>query len=84
MSQKLSCKLLNVNIDFSEFLLLEIEGFNVCNKMNIGVIYRSPSSNSDNDLNMYKLINSICLDNKNNLILVGDFNWPYTDLNTWS
>ena len=84
VSQNLSCKLLNVNIDFSEFLLLEIEGFNVCNKTTIGVIYRSPSSNSDNDLNMYKLINSICQDNKNNLILVGDFNWPYIDWNTWS
>ena len=51
--------------------------------MIIGVIYRSPSSKTDNDLKLYEFINTISRDYKNNLLLVGDFNWPNIDWKNW-
>jgi len=84
VSQDLSCKVLNVDIDFSEFLLIEIEGCSAYNKTTIGVIYRSPSSKPENDLKLYQLINNLCVDNKHKLILVGDFNWPNIEWHSWS
>ena len=39
--------------------------------MIIGVIYRSPSSKTDNDLKLYEFINTISRDYKNNLLLTG-------------
>ena len=79
-SQDLSCKVVNVNVDFSEFLVLEIEGRCAYNNTTIGVIYRSPSSKSDNDLKLHELINTICTSQSNNkIILMGDFNWPNID-----
>lgn len=83
VSKDLPCKLLNVNVDFSEFLLIEIETLHACNKMIIGVIYRSPSSKTDNDLKLYEFINTISRDYKNNLLLVGNFNWPNIDWKIW-
>ena len=75
VSQDLACKLVNVNVNFSEFLLLQVTGVFAHNKsMLIGIIYRSPNSVTENDLKLFELINTICSDNKNNLLLVGDFN----------
>ena len=83
MSQDLACKLVNVNVNFSEFLSNRC----VCtdNKsIFIGIIYRSPNSVTENDLKLFELINTICLDNKNKLLLVGDFNWPNIEWSSWS
>jgi len=38
VSRDLSCKVLNVNVDFSEYFILEIEGCSAYNKTTIGVI----------------------------------------------
>jgi len=54
------------------------------NKTIVGVIYRSPCSKAENDLKLFELINTVCLDNKNKVILVGDFNWPNIDWKSWS
>ena len=85
MSQDLACKFVNVNVNFSEFLLLELTGVCTHNKrMLIGIIYRSPNSVTENDLKLFELINTICSDNKNNLLLAGDFNWPNIEWSPWS
>ena len=48
MSQDLACKFVNVNVNFSEFLLLEVTGVCTDNKsIFIGIIYRSPNSVTD-------------------------------------
>jgi len=81
----ISPKLVNVNVNFSEFLLLEVTVVCTYNKsIFIGIIYRSPNSVTENDLKLFELINTTCLDNRNKLLLVGDFNWPNIEWPTWS
>ena len=41
-------------------------------------------SKTDNDLKLYEFINTISRDYKNNLLLVGDLNWPNIDWKNWS
>jgi len=80
----ISPKLVNVNVNFSEFLLLEVTVVCTYNKsIFIGIIYRSPNSVTENDLKLFELINTTCLDNRNKLLLVGDFNWPNIEWPTW-
>lgn len=45
VSQHLSCKVLNVNVDFSEFISLEIKGRSAYNKTIIAVIYKASTVN---------------------------------------
>ena len=59
MSSELLCKQINYSSHFNEFILLEIE----CEEnteLTVGVFYRSPSCNVDNDLKLFDLVNSLC------------------------
>ena len=48
--------------------------------MLIGVIYRSPSSTSDNNEKLLKMIEqAITISNSKRLLIMGDFNFPEID-----
>ena len=81
--QDLVCKQLNYDSSFSEFVLLEIVG-RENKKLTLGVFYRSPSSNVDNDFKLFDLINGLCAANIGNLLCLGDFNWPHINWSTWT
>ena len=49
-------------------------------KLTLGV----PSSNVDNDLKLFDLINGLCAANIGNLLCLGDFNWPHINWSTWT
>ena len=49
-----------------------------------GVIYRSPSSNSQNDICLSNLITLATQSCKSHLLIMGDFNYPNIDWSTWS
>ena len=53
-------------------------------KFLIGNIYRSPNSDLPNDSDLHDLINSVSSLNNTQFILVGDFNFPDIDWDTWS
>jgi len=83
VSQDLLCKQLNYDSNFSEFTLLEI----TCKdstKLTVGVFYRSPSNTTENDLNSFALKSSLCTAKVENLLCLGDFNWPNINWSTWT
>jgi len=52
-------------------------------KLTVGVFYRSPSSNDDNDIKLFDLINRLRMTKGENLLL-GDFNWPNINWSFWT
>src|ERR1043165_7676199 len=75
VSDKLNITKLEFSSSFRENLVLQIR---VTNDTSIifGTFYRSPISDSQNDFYLLDLINSICKEYKDRLILIGDFNLP--------
>lgn len=76
--KNVSVTTLDLNNGFTECLLLSIagDGFSI----NLGVIYRSPSSDKVNDDALLDVINKMCK-LSGSFILLGDFNLPNI---TWS
>ena len=68
----------NIEIDYEEYLMLEIQGNNSV-KAIIGVLYRSPNSPPGNNLNLFKLLNTVVALYKCKILLLGDFNLPNID-----
>ena len=69
----LSSSIININSSFSEFLFVQIKLFENYN-LTIGAIYRSPSSNSENNLALVKLINTVIKSIHGKILFIGDFN----------
>ena len=49
----------------------------------IGVVYRSPNSDMNNDNNLGNLLNEVCSNWKGELLIMGNFNFPQIDWNQW-
>jgi len=75
------CTQIFPDIGFNECVILELEDVSH-HKMNIATIYRSPSSTTENDKKIIEYIDILCARNGNKLIM-GDFNWPNINWNTW-
>jgi hypothetical protein len=67
---------------FNEFLFVHIKCQSGCTLL-LGTIYRSPNSKADNDIMLHQLINQACTQRKNELIILGDFNFNSIDWNNW-
>ena len=50
--------------------------------LNIGAVYRSPTSTADNDQNLLNLINKLSKSNGEELLIIGDFNYRNINWNT--
>ena len=79
----LICKQLYLDSSFKECCVVEVQAVNNC-KFLVATVYRSPSSTRDNDLAMYKTIELLCSYNTEHLLLLGDFNCPFINWETWS
>lgn len=73
----------DVTTKFEECLFVHIKG-NDNNKITIGVFYRSPSSLRDNDEYLCNTINQVMSSVNGNVLLLGDFNYPGIDWNSWN
>lgn len=71
------CEQLESN--FEECIFVECKSGD--EKFRIGLIYRSPSSTTENNENLNKLIMEAVSDNPKNLLILGDFNYKEID---WS
>ena len=72
-----SCEI-NVTSDFSEYIILKIY-LEKENTLHLGAFYRSPASNINNDENLLSLLDAICRNSRQNIILIGDFNHKHID-----
>lgn len=68
---------------FSEYLFVQIKTA-TRQVITIGAFYRSPSSSRDNDMSMLNLICDINKKCTGKLVLMGDFNFPGIDWNSWT
>ena len=74
VDNKLNCLQIDDFSAFNEHLALSIYG--QTKNLNIFAIYRSPNSSIDNDKSLCNMINAACNKFKNDIIFVGDFNYP--------
>ena len=72
----------NLQSDFSEVILLEIQ-LQRKDTLLFGCFYRNGSGSSQNNNNMRNLLNSIVQKNFSHICLVGDFNYPSINWETW-
>ena len=67
----------NIGTNFEEAIFAECHSAG--DTLRIGVIYRSPSSDNENNDNLCHLINEAMWDNPENLLILGDFNYKEID-----
>lgn len=67
----------NIGTNFEEAIFAECHSAG--ETLRIGVIYRSPSSDNENNDNLCHLINEAMWDNPENLLILGDFNYKEID-----
>jgi hypothetical protein len=77
------CQEVVIDDKFSEQLWMEIP-INIQDKILIGCIYRSNSGTRDNNDNLLRSISTAAEQNYRHTIIVGDFNYPKIDWDTWS
>ncbi|XP_072037662.1 uncharacterized protein [Amphiura filiformis] len=53
-------------------------------KLLLGCIYRSPNSSMGNNQQLNQLINKACTRQNSHLLIVGDFNFPEVDWQSWT
>ena len=70
----LNCLQLDDFSTFNEHLALTISG--KTKQVNVFAICRNPNSSLDNDELLFKMINKACNRFKNDIIIIGDFNYP--------
>ena len=67
---------------FNENITLSF--FGVANQFTLSVVYRSPNCASSNDLELIKHISEIAKLNNGDKLIVGDFNFPNINWESWS
>ena len=70
----LTASSVDISSSFSEFMFVQIKLSSDC-FLTIGAIYRSPSSNAENNTALLKLINTVVKSINGKLLLLGDFNY---------
>ena len=83
VNDKLPCVELNFELDFSEYIFVQIKDSNF-KTLTIGAVYRSPSSGSENNNNLLKLIDTAKRMLPEKLLLVGDFNLGNINWSNWT
>ena len=74
VDNNIACSELEFVTDFSECLFVQIRDKSKV-VLNIGAVYRSPSSSTNNDSSLIKLINYIYSQFSGDFVLLGDFNY---------
>ena len=75
VSNVINCKQIQFHKGFKEYLLLELRTDNL-SKLTVGTIYRSPNSTTENDEKLLDAIECFSKSHRDNMLLLGDFNWP--------
>ena len=83
VDNNIACSELELVTDFSECLFVQIRD-NSKVVLNIGAVYRSPSSSTKNDSNLNNLINHVCSHFSGDFVLLGDFNYRNINWDTWT
>ena len=76
--ESLPCIIYEPNTNFEEALIIVTK---VCSNESLllGLLYRSPNSPEANNNHLNKLIDEICMNKFNQIMLVGDLNFPGID-----
>ena len=80
----LSVSSIYLDINFEEYLCVELTSESTHELLTVCVFYRSPNSSVSNDLQMFNIISYLCGSCKGKLLLLGDFNFPHINWETFS
>jgi len=83
VSNEIICKQIHFFNSFTEYVLIELCIDNL-HKFTLCTIYRSPNSTAENDHTLIQALDNYCKNCKNNLLILGDFNYPYINWQNWS
>ena len=71
------------DMDFKESIWCETRLSDEDNLM-IGCVYRSPNSPDENNAHLWNLLNAACAKQNSHLLIMGDFNFPEIDWDSWT
>ena len=76
------CSEVIIESEFEEIVMFKVK-LKTQQELQFGIVYRSPNSSSENNARLFDLIKKVSEDHEN-LFLIGDFNFPKIDWNTWT
>ena len=83
VSKEINCKQIQFHKGFKEHVLLELRTDNP-SKLTVGTIYRSPNSTTENDEILLEAIECFSKSCRDNMLLLGDFDWPDINWQYWT
>ncbi|XP_069103752.1 uncharacterized protein [Argopecten irradians] len=83
VNKLLQPKEVRLETNFQENIFIEVP-LNVHEKLLIGLIYRSDSGSEENNNSLRNLINEATSKNYSKMIIMGDFNYPDINWETWN
>ena len=69
--------------EFLESVWFDIE-LDSQNKYPFVGIYRSPNSSTENTIHLFSLLDTVCNENYNHKVILGDFNFPGINWSLWT
>ena len=83
VDNKLTAVEVDVFTTFSECVFVQIKNKKSVT-ITVGAFYRSPSSTQQNDESLYMLISNLLKQNKEKILLIGDFNFRNVNWENWT
>ena len=77
-------KEVHLMMDYQESLWVEVKTGKKGGKLLCGIVYRSPSQQTEEKLKLLIQLIQQATDKKQQVLIMGDFNFPHIDWNTWT
>ena len=82
ISQELKAVQIHLNVEYEEYVCASVK-LNNEDELLIGLLYRSPNSNYDNNKMLQKLLSEAFNNNYSHILIMGGFNMPNIDWENW-
>ena len=82
ISQELKAVQIHLNVEYEEYVCASVK-LNNEDKLPIGLVYRSPNCNNDDNNMLQELLSEACNNNCSHILIMGDFDMPNIDWENW-